>query len=71
MEQPRVAQRRRDVFAAPSLRWADLPAMLLDNPAWEAVKPEITADLGLAGPAGEYLLHLARPLDAAWRCLGT
>lgn len=41
--------------------------MLLDGPAWEAVRPEITVGLGLAGHAEEHLRDLARSLDAAWR----
>ena len=67
LEQLRAALRRRDVFAASSLRWADPRAMLLDGPAWEAVRPEILTGLGLAGPAEEHLRDLARSLDAAWR----
>ena len=67
LEQLRAALRRRDLFAAPSLRWADPRAMLLHGSAWEAVRAEITASLGLAGPAEEHLRDLARSLDTAWR----
>ena len=67
LEQLRAALRRRDIFAAPSMRWADPRAMLLHGPAWEAVRPAITVGLGLAGPAEEHLRDLARSLDAAWR----
>ena len=55
LEQLRAAPRRRDVFAAPSLRRAGRRS---------------PPGLGLAGPAGEHLRDLARSLDAAWRCLG-
>ena len=71
LEQLRAALRRRDIFAAPSLRWADPRAMLLHGPAWEAVRPEIAAGLGLAGPPEEHLRELARSLDAAWREMGS
>jgi hypothetical protein len=39
----------------PPLRWVDPRAMLLDGPAREAVRAEITAGLGLAGPSEEHL----------------
>ncbi len=41
------ALRVRDVFAAPSHRWGDPRARLLDGPAWEAVHPEVLDGLGL------------------------
>jgi hypothetical protein len=52
LEQLRAALRRRDVFAAPSLRRAGPRAMLLDGPAWEAVRPEITARPGAGRARG-------------------
>ncbi|TMR93937.1 Tn3 family transposase [Nonomuraea basaltis] len=61
------ALNRRDVFAAPSNRWADRRARLLDGPRWEAVRPDVLAGLSLTEDAAEHLAQLTRGLDAAWR----
>ena len=39
LEQLRLALRRRDVFVAPSARWGDPRAKLLQGRAWEAARP--------------------------------
>jgi hypothetical protein len=67
LEQLFKALNRRDVFAAPSQRWSDLWARLLDGPRWEAVRHDVLAGLSLTIPVGEHLGSLCRGLDAAWR----
>ncbi|MBB5781869.1 TnpA family transposase [Nonomuraea jabiensis] len=69
LEQLRGALRRRDVFAAPSVRWADPRAQLLDGAAWQAVRAETLAGLGLAAPVAAHLAELTGALDAARRLL--
>lgn len=43
----KTALRRRDLFAAPSLRYADPRKGLLEGAAWEAARPAICRTLGL------------------------
>jgi TnpA family transposase len=69
LEQLHRALRRRDIFASPSVRWADPRAQLLDGDGWDGVRDEILTGLGLAGPASGHLAGLVRELDAAWRLL--
>ena len=67
LEQLHRALNRRDVFAAPSNRWADPRARLLDGPRWEAMRGDVLAGLSLNEDVGEHLAGLTRGLDAAWR----
>jgi TnpA family transposase len=69
LEQLHRALRRRDIFAVPSMRWADPRAQLLDGAGWYGVREEVLTGLGLTGPADQHLAGLARELDAAWRLL--
>lgn len=57
----------RDVFAAPSPRWADPRAHLLDGPAWEAISEDGLASLSLTDPIEAHLDTKLLALDAAWR----
>jgi TnpA family transposase len=58
---------RRDIFVAPSTRWGDPRAKLLQGRAWEVKRPHICrALLRSAHPAPE-LEHLAETLDTAYR----
>jgi len=66
LEQLHRTLRVRDVFAAPSHRWGDPRARLLDGPAWEAVRPETLDGLGLTTSAEEHLRAQVTLLDAAW-----
>ena len=50
LEQLYRALMRRDVFAAPSHRWSDPRARLLDGKRWEAVKQDVLAGLSLDEP---------------------
>lgn len=66
LEQLRLHLRRRDVFAAPSARWGDPRAQLLDGEQWEQVRDRALIGLGLDGPVDERLRGRAGALDAAW-----
>lgn len=63
----RSALRRRDLFAAPSLRYADPRLGLLAGPAWEAARPAICRSLGLSGDAGAELRRPSVRLDTTYR----
>lgn len=52
---------------APSNRWADPRAWLLDGPRWEAMRADVLAGLSLTEDADGHLAQLTRGLDAAWR----
>lgn len=67
LEQLHRALNRRDVFAAPSNRWSDPRARLLDGARWEAMRGDVLAGLSLTEDADEHLAQLVRGLDAAWR----
>ena len=47
MDRMRAALRRRDLFATPSLRYADPRLGLLDGAAWEAARPAVCRSLGV------------------------
>ena len=63
----RTGIRRRDLFASPSLRYADPRIGLLDGSAWEAARPSICRTLGLSTDAPTEVSRLAERLDAAYR----
>ena len=63
----RAALRRRDLFASPSLRYADPRQGLLEGAAWEAARPTVCRTLGVAATASEELTRLAGCLDARYR----
>jgi hypothetical protein len=69
LERLHGALRRRDIFAAPSKRWADPRSQLLAGAGWQAVRGEVLTGLGLTGPVEEHLQELTDTLDAAWRLL--
>jgi TnpA family transposase len=63
----RAALRRRDLFASPSLRYADPRIGLLDGAAWTAARPAVCRTLGVSQDAGEEIGRMAERLDAAYR----
>nr|WP_219669499.1 hypothetical protein [Streptomyces bambusae] len=63
LERLHRALNRRDVFAAPSNRWADPRARLPDGPRWETMRPDVLAGLSLTEDATEHLAQLTRGLD--------
>ena len=67
VEAMRTAIRRRDLFAAPSLRYADPRKGLLEGTAWEAARPTICRTVGLSIDASTEVARLSARLDAAYR----
>jgi TnpA family transposase len=62
----RGAIRRRDIFAAPSLRFADPRIGMLDGPAWEAARPTICRTLGRTQNVAEEINSLSERLGQAY-----
>jgi hypothetical protein len=54
----------RDVFASPSLRWADPRAHLLAGAQWEAIAEDVLASLSLTDPVQKHLNDKVLALDA-------
>lgn len=67
LESMRTAIRRRDLYASPSLRYADPRLGLLAGPAWEAARPAICRTLGLSTDAGAEIGRLSERLDTTYR----
>jgi TnpA family transposase len=67
----RGALRRRDVFAVPSLRFADPRLGLLDGAAWEAARPTVCRTLGKSQNAAEEIHRLAERLDQTFRSVAS
>ena len=63
----RIGIRRRDLFASPSLRFADPRIGLLAGSAWEAARPSICRTLGLSTDGSAEVARLAERLDAAYQ----
>src|SRR5271169_1440586 len=61
----RGAIRRRDIFATPSLRFADPRIGMLDGAAWEAARPTICRTLGRTPNVADEINGLSERLDAA------
>jgi TnpA family transposase len=67
LERLRTDLRRRDVFVAPSYRWADPRAKLFGEEQWEGLRSGICRDMNLPLAAETALDELATHLDAAYR----
>jgi TnpA family transposase len=67
LDRLRGAIRRRDVFATPSLRYADPRIGLLDGAAWEAARPAVCRTLGMSMAPTEEIGRLAERLDQMFR----
>jgi hypothetical protein len=65
----RTGIHRRDLFASPSLRYADPRIVLLAGSAWEAARPFICRTLGLSTDAPAKAARLTERLDAADRSI--
>ena len=63
----RGAIRRRDIFAVPSLRFADPRIGMLDGAAWEAARPTICRTLGRTPNVAEEINALSEQLGQAYR----
>lgn len=59
--------KRRDVYVAPSERWADPRAKLLSGEDWEAARPQVLRTLELPADPAEYVKGLEERLDEAYR----
>ncbi len=55
--------KRRDVYVAPSERWADPRAKLLSGEEWEAARPQVLRTLELPANPGEYVKELEEILE--------
>ena len=66
LERLRAALRRRDLFIAPSLRYADARTGLLSGKAWEAARPTVCRSLGQTLSAEETIAALSRQLDETY-----
>ncbi|MQY37095.1 hypothetical protein SRB17_50990 [Streptomyces sp. RB17] len=69
LEQLHRALNNRDIFAAPSHRWSNPCARLLDGPDRDAVEEDVLAALSLDMPVEQHLAELVRGLDAGWKQL--
>jgi Tn3 transposase DDE domain len=67
LDRLRSALRRRDLFIAPSFRYADARIGLLSGPAWESARPAVCRSLGHSLSAEETLLALGRQLDQTYQ----
>jgi TnpA family transposase len=59
--------KRRDVYVAPSERWADPRAKLLSGDEWEAARPQVLRTLELPSDPREYIENLGWRLNEAYR----
>jgi len=64
LDRLRSALRRRDLFVAPSIRYADARIGLLSGAAWDAARPTICRSLGHTLPVEEMIAALGLELDA-------
>jgi TnpA family transposase len=67
LESFRGALKRREIFTAPSIRFADPRHGLLEGAAWAAARVTVCRTLGRSADAGAELADLERRLDRAYR----
>jgi hypothetical protein len=67
LDRLRSALRRRDLFVAPSIRYADARIGLLSGAAWEAARPTVCRSLGHSLSADEAITALSLQLDQTYR----
>ncbi len=67
LDQLRDALLKRSVFVAPSYKWGDLRAQLLQGSAWEAARPQVGRMLGRSLPPEPELERLRQQLDEAYQ----
>lgn len=67
LDRLRSALRRRDLFVAPSLRYADARIGLLSGSAWEASRLTVCRSLGHTHSAEETIAALGEQLDKTYR----
>ena len=69
LDRLRSALRRRDLFVAPSIRYADARIGLLSSTAWEASRSTICRSLGHSLSAHETIDALSTQLDQTYRAV--
>ena len=69
LDRLRKGLRRRDLFAAPSVRYADPRVGLLEGETWEGARPFICRSLGLPTSANEALAALRQELEQTYRAV--
>jgi TnpA family transposase len=69
LDRLRSALRRRDIFVAPSVRYADPRTGLINGPAWDAARSTVCRSLGHSPSAEEMLRVLSRQLDQTYRAV--
>ena len=67
LDRLRMDLRRRDVFVAPSYRWADPRSKLFSEAQWDLLRAGICRDMSLPLAADTALAELGAHLDAAYR----
>jgi hypothetical protein len=67
LDRVRSALRRRNVFVAQSIRYADARLGLLSESAWQKARPTIARSLGHSLSATDTLSKLAHQLDATYK----
>ncbi len=67
LDRVRSALRRRDLFVAPSIRYADARLGLLSEAAWTASRQTISRSIGHSVSASETLKKLGQDLDETYR----
>jgi hypothetical protein len=67
LDRVRSALRRRDIFVAPSVRYADARIGLLSGPAWNSARSTVCRSLGHSSSAQETIGALTRQLDQTYR----
>jgi TnpA family transposase len=67
LDRLRSALRKRDIFVAPSVRYADARLGLLSSPAWNSARSTICRSLGHSPFAEETIGSLSRQIDQTYR----
>ena len=70
LDRLRSALRKRDIFVAPSIRYADARLGLLPSTAWNAARLTICRSLGHSPSAEETIASLSHQLDQTYRTVG-
>jgi TnpA family transposase len=67
LDRVRSALRRRDLFVAPSIRYADARLGLLSGPTWDAARVSVCRSLGHSPAAEDTIPALSKELDQTYR----
>jgi TnpA family transposase len=67
LEQLQESLRRRDIYVAPSVRWGDPRAKLIESSSWATMKPKVCKSLGCHENPAEQLELLEEQLEECYR----